>query len=108
MTLVATAVADNVAGVHAQSGYYDVFVDIAISGNYAAGGDTLDLTTIAKRGGGRGSILMAFFEPIAGYTLTYDRTNKKVLFFNGATQLAAAAYPAGVTGLSVRGVVKTL
>jgi hypothetical protein len=109
MTLVATPVPDNAGGIHAVSGYYDVFVDIAISGNYATGGDALDLTIPGKRGGGRGSILMAFFEAPLGYELRYDRTNKKLLFYtSGGTELAAAAYPAGVTGTSVRGMFKTL
>lgn len=110
MTLVATpAAVGPPGGVSADSSYYEIFVDIAMSGNYVTNGDTLDLTGIAKRGGGRGSIIMVLFEPLAGYEFTYDKTAKKMLVYStAATQLAAAAYPAGLTGVSVRAIIKTL
>jgi hypothetical protein len=97
-------------GVSADSGYFEVFVDIALSGSYATGGDAMDLTAIAKRApGARGNIIMALFEDLAGHQFLYNRTTKKVLVYTTAgTELAAAAYPAGLTGLSVRGVIKTV
>jgi hypothetical protein len=86
----------------------EVFVDIAISGSYVTNGDALDLTIIAKRGGGRGSILMVLMEELAGYGFRYDRANKKVIVHSAAgTELTAAAYPAALLGGTVRGVIKT-
>jgi hypothetical protein len=108
MAMAVTPAPDGYAGVHAGSGYMEVFVDIAITGSYTTNGDALDLTTIAKRGGGRGSIMMVLLEELAGYGFRYDRTNKKVIVHSAAgTELTAAAYPAALLGNSVRGVIKT-
>ena len=87
----------------------EIFGTIVASGNYAAGGDTLDLTQL-------GSILRAkdplFVEiqGISGFVYQYNPTTKKVLVYcntaGGANaplgEHTAAAYAAGVTGDTIR------
>jgi hypothetical protein len=80
---------------------------LVFSGNYAAGGDTLDFATIQE------GVIQPMWVDIrgkAGYSYEYDFANKKIIVrqqkdpaaAGGADiplpELAAAAYPAGVTG----------
>lgn len=84
---------------------------LVFSGNYVANGDTYDFAALTE-GGAQPTHVMIMGK--AGYHYEYDYTNKKILVrqqrdpaaAGGAdipfTELAAAAYPAGVTGDAVR------
>ena len=87
---------------------------LAFSGSYAAGGDTLDLSSIAAlipsgslpifvfaEGNGSGTQQSAaggYYVVLAGNALN---NWKMKLFSGGGVELAAGAYPAAVTGDSV-------
>lgn len=85
---------------------------LTITGNYAAGGDALDIK------GAKGGLDHKFWrsnkDPLwvdargkAGFVYAYDKATKKLMTFFGdnnnaadgpLVELPAAAYPAGVTG----------
>lgn len=87
----------------------EVFGTLAASGNYAAGGDSVDFTQL-------GSILRARdplfvdIQGISGFVYQYNRSTKKVLVYCNTAGAAnaplgehtAAAYAAGVTGDTIR------
>jgi len=93
---------------------------LAFTGNYVTGGDTLNFqNAVGAPGLGadaiKSSLLPHFADiierPVAGtsgtgYTFLYcagtNQTNCAVQIFNGTTQLAAGAYPAGITGAVIR------
>ena len=79
-------------------------VDLVFSGSYVAGGDALNLCAIAgvKTSKNRGIFSVTIVNS-NGYAMAYTRgtdlTNGKVRISTTAnTELAAAAYPAGITG----------
>jgi len=99
-----------------------IYGTLVFSGSYVSGGDTLNFLTAGTTQGGMGadaikSLSLPQFStvleaPVAGtpgtgYTFLYSpgttQANGKVQLFNGTTELAAGAYPAGVTGAVVRG-----
>lgn len=82
---------------------------VVFSGNYAAGGEVVDVKAAAANA--QGQRWMANSQPDimmlqgkAGYHYEYDRANRKIIIRQSAgagaveAELAAAAYPAGVTG----------
>lgn len=77
---------------------------IVFSGNYVAGGETLSLPRPA--GVQRGPTIV-MVDGISGYKYEYNPLNGKILVRQSAAagaafaELAAAAYPAGVTGDTV-------
>lgn len=95
--------------------FFRVFGSITFSGSYATGGDTFDLTAITKPlgtsgipGGYSGATipLVIYIQGINGYSYSYvkgtTRANGKIKVSTTAnTELAAGAYPAGVTGDTV-------
>lgn len=99
-----------------------VYGTLVFSGSYVSGGDTLNFNTASGTQGGMGadaikSASLPTFSvileapvagtPGSGYTYLYSpgtsQANGKVQLFAGGTELAAGAYPAGVTGAVVRG-----
>jgi hypothetical protein len=84
---------------------------IALSGNYATGGDPLDFGPIFQTIG-VGTIDYVDIEDKAGYAVDYDYTNKKVMVRqdagagNPSAELAAAAYPAALTTGTLRCLVR--
>ena len=85
----------------------DVYVlrgTLAFSGNYSAGGDSLDFGKNLNLGSGQ--LLNVQINPAGGYQFRYDRANKKVLVYQNAAgagahaELGAGAYPAGVTSVT--------
>jgi len=68
---------------------------LTFSGSYATGGEIP--TGIIKPGTTKGPLLVAFYGK-GDHNFKYDATTGKVLAYApGGAQLAAAAYPAGVT-----------
>lgn len=77
--------------------------EITFSGTYPTGGETLDFTSTIKRGSGIGKTIMVIPEGKAGYEFEWDRANSKLkVNTTAATELAAAAYPAGLTAGTLR------
>lgn len=86
-----------------------VTCSLTFSGSYVTGGDTVDLTTIIGKGR-LGKTFQAFAPPIygygvssAGYSLAFIpgtalNNGKMKINTAAATELAAGAYPAGLTG----------
>lgn len=66
----------------------------SFSGSYVTGGE---VPTAPERPP-LGSFNFQDSESLNGYRYTIDRSNGKVKILSGSTELAAAAYPAGVTG----------
>jgi len=73
-----------------------IAVDITGSNSYATNGDTLTAAVIAQILGIEGNFqltdVILFTAEIgnAGHALRLDRTNKKIKFFNGTTEIANA------------------
>lgn len=85
---------------------------LTASGNYATGGDAVDFqAVITDVRGIRSQPSWVEIRGKAGYVYEYDYTNKKVMArqeaaaANPADELSAAAYPAGVTGDTIRAYV---
>lgn len=98
------AAALTIASKSAQGRTVSVLGTIALSGNYATGGDALPLSAF-----GAGTTKAPHIVKIhgkAGFVYEYDAANGKLLVREGAvgplTELAAGAYPAGATGDSIR------
>lgn len=78
---------------------------LTFSGNYATGGE---IPTFSGLKTSKSTPLTMLITALAGYVFAYDRGTGKVLIFQDATpaaaaplpQLAAAAYPAGLTGVT--------
>ena len=77
---------------------------LTFSGNYVSGGDTLDFTQIANQLASD-TIVQAFAESQNGNSGYYIPVQGAALnnwklkaFVGGGTEVAAGAYPAGVTG----------
>lgn len=69
------------------------YVDITGPASYTTGGETLSASDINSLVGHAGSLIgdLTYFgaEPTSGgHTLVLDRTNSKILYFNGTTQIA--------------------
>jgi len=87
--------------LHVLGDKFMVHGPLAFSSTYATGGDALDLTALFQQEGA-GVIDYVNIPPVDGYVFSYDYVNKKVQGWSAAnTELTAAAYPAGVTGVSV-------
>lgn len=92
-------------------GRIETVATLVFSGNYATNGDVYDFAAISQ---GVGQPLFVDIRGKAGFSYEYDLANKKIIVrqqlnpanAGGAdipfTELAAAAYPAGVTGDVVR------
>jgi hypothetical protein len=91
-------------------GRVNTLMSLAFSGNYTAGGETLDFAQYQQ-----GSVQPSFvqIQGRAGFGYTYDSSTKKLQVrgsdpaaaggaIAGLPEIAAAAYPAGVTGDAVR------
>jgi hypothetical protein len=99
-----------------------VFFKVVASNNYAAGGDTLDLTALADfiKSSGPPVVVELFSQKAggtSGFMYAYSpaavnpaQNNGKMQVFTGAaaqaalTELANGAYPAGVTGDTIIGI----
>jgi hypothetical protein len=99
-----------------------VYYTLTFSGNYTAGGDTLNFQNATGSGMGasspasnRAPVFASVDEvPVAGtagsgYTFLFctaasspNQTNCAIQLFNGTTELTAGAYPAKVTSAVVR------
>lgn len=89
-------------------GYGIVFL-LDFTGSYAAGGEVVtapkDLKTIFKRLGA-GTLIFVTIPSRLGYTFDYDYVLDKIIVRQDAgagapsAELAAAAYPAGITALT--------
>jgi hypothetical protein len=85
--------------------------NIALSGSYSTGGDTLDFGPIFQTIG-VGTIDYVDIEDKAGFAVDYDYTNKKVVVRqdaaagNPSAELPAAAYPAALTTGTLRCLVR--
>lgn len=65
--------------IHAVGDLVAAFLDVTLSGNYAAGGDSLDLTQHMKKAGTPGKVFLVLVSGKAGYSFDYDYTNKKLV-----------------------------
>ena len=84
-------------------------VTMTFSGSYSTGGDTIDFTTVAGKGY-LGRVFQASKPPLYGYAAgsggysfglipgTTLANGKIKISTTAATELAAGAYPAGITG----------
>jgi hypothetical protein len=86
------------------SNFVYVIATLTFSGSYPTGGDTLDFTTVADKLPSA-QIVQAFAESQngnGGYYVAKQGSGmnnwKLVCFAAGGTEIAAGAYPAGVTG----------
>ena len=94
-----------------ETGRINTLATLTFSGNYATGGDSFDFATIQQGGA---QPIWVDIRGKAGYSYEYDFTNKKIIVrqqkdpaaAGGADiplpELAAAGYPAGVTGDAIR------
>src|SRR5712692_7951553 len=88
------AVAIKGRGVRGSSRW--ILADITGSSSYATNGDTIVAADITKILGVEGNFaltdVLSFQSEIgnAGHSLRLDRTNKKIKFFNGTTEIANA------------------
>lgn len=79
------------------------YVDLTGPASYTTGGEALSAADIVKLAGGKpgaviADILQFDAEPsTGGHSVVLDRTNSKVMFFNGTTQIAATTNLSGVT-----------
>lgn len=79
------------------------YVDVTGPASYTTGGEALSAADIVKLAGGRvgaviGDIVQFDAEPsTAGHTVALDRTNSKVMYFNGTTQIANGVNLSAVT-----------
>ncbi len=87
--------------------FINIFGKLAFSGSYATGGDTVDFTTIGDKifsAVAQGPLqAVAFSQNGAANAYVFvqgaAQNNWKLkIFIAGGTELAAGAYPAGVTG----------
>src|SRR5581483_9328293 len=103
------AVALAVTSIRTTRRHHEVEFKPTMSGNYAAGGDTLDFTAAtdaAFKGFRKPSVAPEAIEAngsFGGHTVTpivgAAANNSKLKFFTAPnTELAAAAYPAAITG----------
>jgi len=78
----------------------EALISIVASGSYTTGGDIVDFAPLIGYTNKQPNWVE--IHGIAGYVYNYDLVNKKVLVFTtAATQIAAATYPAGVSGDSI-------
>jgi hypothetical protein len=99
MAVTFTPATDVPGNVHSLGDLYALVGTFTFSGSYATGGDTLDLASIFKRtGDGR---IVRVVSGVRGYDCEYNPTTKKILLYNAGAELAAAAYPAGLTASPV-------
>ena len=78
--------------------------NVAFSGSYTAGGDTVDFSPFVS-GNASDLPLSVCEERLGGYAASYVpgatiAAGKLKLFTTAATELSAGAYPAGLTGLT--------
>lgn len=111
MSIALAPVSDGMHGkeVHNVGDVQVILATLAFSGSYVNNGEVVDFTELLKRKGA-GIVHAVNFDRVpAGYQLDYDYTNKKVLVRQGdnpnaaaapGSQLAAAGYPAALTGLA--------
>lgn len=87
--------------VHAIGDLQMLVGDLAFTSTYATGGNSLDLAALFSILGA-GTVLYVGVQGV-GYDFEYDITNKKLKVFTTAnTELSAGAYPADLTGASVK------
>lgn len=108
--MAATAVAANTdRALVATGGGWELDALVTLSGSYSTGGDALDFGPFFSQQG-QGIVDKVVFANAAGYMLTYDYTNKKVIVRQGdntnvasapGVELAAAAYPAALTAAAL-------
>ena len=106
MALVGTLVSRTKKGRQVEA-----VVDVAISGNYATDGDVIDFEPVVGYVSRQPTQVSLGHK--AGFVLTYDIPNKKMLVYVATTtgtntplqQHTAVAYVAGLTGTSVRATV---
>lgn len=73
-----------------------VLGDLTVSGTYATGGEALGDTFLGVSTATTPIDVSA--NCAGGYNFGYDAVNNKLLVFDGASELAAGAYPAALTG----------
>jgi hypothetical protein len=75
---------------------------LTFAGSYATGGDTFTGSTPETLGRiiGAGRVL-GVMTGLRGYTAEWNDTTKKLLLHSAGVELAAAAYPAGLTATPV-------
>lgn len=91
--------------------FFATLCRIAVSGNYAIGGDALDFKALAKTSPKQPKFVLIF--GIGGFVYSYDLVNKKVFVYvntAGGVNTAlgehtAIAYVAGVTGDTIYALV---
>ncbi len=92
---------DSALNVALASGWFIVGGTLTLSGSYAAGGDSVDLTKLFGSGGSLRRVVSVGAP--RGLNLEYDKTNKKIKVFildvtgNAVTEHTAAAYDADLT-----------
>jgi hypothetical protein len=88
---------------HSIGDRWELIGTLTFSSTYAAGGDTLDLSTILS-GVGVGVIDKVSIDLVNGYHLGYNYTTKKITVWDPSTnaELANGAYPAAITGATPR------
>lgn len=113
MAAAFTPVGDHAKDKIAVGDRYVLIGTIALSGNYAVGGDALSFVARFAQTG-LGEVDFVEVHPIAGYLFEYDYDDAKLQVFQqtdpaaagGANiplvELAAAAYPAALTGATPR------
>ena len=97
------ALAITITDVDTGTGNIYVFGTITPSGNYSTGGDTLDFTTVASRIGASQAPVQLWAGGTTGdnygwFPGTALNNGKIKISTTSATELAAGAYPARITG----------
>lgn len=101
--------------IHSAGDFLLLAGELTFSGSYATGGEVPSPTfaDVLKRIGA-GQVMFVLFSHRAGYLTEFDPATGKVLVRQGAGsgapagELAAAGYPAGLTGLTAGNRVKVL
>jgi hypothetical protein len=83
-----------------------VYVDITGPASYTTGGESLSAADLVKLVGKPGALIGDIVQfdaetPTTGQSLALDRTNSKVMYFNGTTQITAAVNLSAVVARAV-------
>lgn len=79
-----------------------VYVDITGPASYTTGGEALTQSNLNQLAGRPGAVIgeLVLFDAedsTGGHALVLDRTNSKIMYFNGTTQIGAAVNLSTVT-----------
>jgi hypothetical protein len=103
MSVAATLGTDVPGGsIQAEQKFFRAYGTLAFTGSYATGGDAVSFASLLPIAKGASPVFVEI-NGIAGYYYQYVKAAGKIIIWGpgSATQLAAGAYPGGITGDTV-------